>query len=135
MSKKKNSKKKKPKENMINKFLRFIKEKPWYIWLSAPIFFSLILISMAQSKWSDGSIFKCWWNIVWIAWLILLLPLYIIFMIITQILRSTGVSYLPPSADFVGGSIVMYLSIYLLGVLATCLHVDWRRKTIAPRKN
>ena len=133
---KRDSKKKKPKENMTNKFLCFIKEKPWYIWLSVPVFLIFPIISMAQSKLSDGSVFKCWWNITWIAWLVLLLPLYIIFMIIAQIILSTGISYFSlPSADFVGASIVMYLSIYVLGVLATCLHVDWRRKNIAPRQN
>jgi len=128
-------KKKKPKENMIARCLRFIKEKPWYVWLSAPAFMSFFFISMAQSKWSDGSVFKCWWNLTWVTFVVLLLPVFIIFMVVAQVLRSMGVLYFSlPSADLIGATIVMYLSVYVFGVLAICVHVSWREKTIAPRQ-
>ena len=122
------------KENMIAKCWYFIKEKPWYVWLSVPAFMSFFFISMAQSKWSDGSVFKCWWNLAWVTMLVLLLPVPIIFMIVAQVLRSVGILYFSlPSADFIGATIVMYLLIYVFGVLATCVHVGWREKTIVPR--
>ena len=126
---------KKQKENVINRGLCFIKEKPWYVWLSVPAYTSFYFISMAQSKWSDGSVFKCWWNLMWITMLVLMLPSLVILMGIREVLRFFGVpSYMLNSNDSIALAIAMYICFYIFGVLATCVHVAWREKNIAPRK-
>ena len=124
-----------PKEKILDRCLRFIKEKPWYVWLSVPAFISSFLISMGQSKWSDGSVFRCWCNLVWVAMLVLLFPLFIILMGISQILRFSGVpDYMLNSENSIVLAIAMYICTYIFGVLATCVHVVWREKNITPRR-
>ena len=119
----------------MRRILCFAKEKPWYVWLSALAFMGFFFISMSQSKWSDGSVFKCWWNLVWVGMLVLLLPSLIILMGVAQILRFSGVpDYMLNSDDSIVLAIAMYICFYVFGVLATCIHVAWREKVLAPRK-
>jgi len=119
-----------PRKNVIVRFFCFIKTKPWYIWLSLLAFMSFAVVSMLQSDGFVGAV-KCWWNLVWVSTLVLMLPILVLLRIVGHVLILLGVPYdLINSNDSVGIAIMMYVCIYIFGVLASCVHVAWREKNI-----
>jgi len=118
-----------------------MKGKPWYIWLSMPVFLFLVTdsscritkykkknkIKLSDNRYLDWMYLwgKYVWNCMWLWGGLFMTPAFLLSTLI-RLLENRLEAQWPETID-----IIPFICLYLSGVLINYMHIQWRKNNIS----